>query len=692
MKYIFLFSIIFIFLSCTTPPPPEAVLPLPSDRQLAWHDLEYYAFVHFNMNTFTNMEWGFGDESPELFNPTELDCRQWARVCKEAGMKGIILTAKHHDGFCLWPSEYTEHSVKNSPWKNGEGDVVRELAEACREYGLKFGVYLSPWDRNHPDYGKPEYLTYFRNQLRELLTNYGDVFEVWFDGANGGSGWYGGANEERRIDRKTYYDWENTYKIVRELQPMACLFSDAGPDVRWVGNEEGWAMKTNWAPIRRDEFYPGSPNYVELRTGHEDGTHWVPAEVDVSIRPGWYYHPSEDHKVKTLPHLLDIYYNSIGRNASFLLNFPVDTRGLIHEKDVEQVMKLAGAVKADFANNLALGKRVTATNIRGNSRKYKAGNVTDGDSDTYWATDDNIIESSLEINFRQPTEMNRFMIQEDIRLGQRIKKFKLEALVEGEWQLIASETTIGRKRILRFPNVTATKLRLSIEDAKASPVISNIEVFKAPKVLVEPEILRNKNGLVSIKAFDGGLQIYYTLDGTEPSVNSSLYEKEFKWKEKGVIKAMVADPNSGETSSAVVKEFDVVKERWKVAGEFDLIEETENIFDGNENSAWNIDQKPPVDIVIDLGEHLSLSGFKYLPDQGRWNPGIIFNYEFFVSEDGNSWGNPVSMGEFSNIKNSPIWQEKKFEPITGRFIKLRALSSAEENGRIGLAEFGILTD
>jgi alpha-L-fucosidase len=692
MKYIFLFSIIFIFLSCTTPPPPEPVLPLPSDRQLAWHDLEYYAFVHFNMNTFTNMEWGFGDESPELFNPTELDCRQWARVCKEAGMKGIILTAKHHDGFCLWPSEYTEHSVKNSPWKNGEGDVVRELAEACREYGLKFGVYLSPWDRNHPDYGKPEYLTYFRNQLRELLTNYGDVFEVWFDGANGGSGWYGGANEERRIDRKTYYDWENTYKIVRELQPMACLFSDAGPDVRWVGNEEGWAMKTNWAPIRRDEFYPGSPNYVELRTGHEDGTHWVPAEVDVSIRPGWYYHPSEDHKVKTLPHLLDIYYNSIGRNASFLLNFPVDTRGLIHEKDVEQVMKLAGAVKADFANNLALGKRVTATNIRGNSRKYKAGNVTDGDSDTYWATDDNIIESSLEINFRQPTEMNRFMVQEDIRLGQRIKKFKLEALVEGEWQLIASETTIGRKRILRFPNVTATKLRLSIEDAKASPVISNIEVFKAPKVLVEPEILRNKNGLVSIKAFDGGLQIYYTLDGTEPSVNSSLYEKEFKWKEKGVIKAMVADPNSGETSSAVVKEFDVVKERWKVAGEFDLIEETENIFDGNENSAWNIDQKPPVDIVIDLGEHLSLSGFKYLPDQGRWNPGIIFNYEFFVSEDGNSWGNPVSMGEFSNIKNSPIWQEKKFEPITGRFIKLRALSSAEENGRIGLAEFGILTD
>lgn len=529
MKYLFLFIIVLTLFSCSSPPPPEPVLPLPSERQLAWHELEFYAFVHFNMNTFTNMEWGFGDESPELFNPTELDCRQWARVCKEAGMKGIILTAKHHDGFCLWPSEYTEHSVKNSPWKNGEGDVVRELADACREYGLKFGVYLSPWDRNHPDYGKPEYLTYFRNQLRELLTNYGDVFEVWFDGANGGTGWYGGANEERRIDRKTYYDWENTYKIVRELQPMACLFSDAGPDVRWVGNEEGWAMKTNWAPIRRDEFYPGSPNYTELRTGHEDGTHWVPAEVDVSIRPGWYYHPSEDHKVKTLPHLLDIYYNSIGRNASLLLNFPVDTRGLIHEKDVEQVMKLAEAVKADFATNLAEGKRVTATNSRGNSQKYKAGNVTDGNPDTYWATDDNIIESSLEINFKQPTEMNRFLVQEDIRLGQRIKKFRLEALVEEGWQLIASETTIGRKRILRFPNVTATKLRLTIEEAKASPVISNIEVYHAPKILIEPEIRRNKNGLVSMNAFDEGVEIYYTLDGTEPSITSLLYEKNFEF-------------------------------------------------------------------------------------------------------------------------------------------------------------------
>lgn len=692
MKYLVLPFIILVIFSCTQVTPPEPVLPLPSERQLAWHKLEYYAFVHFNMNTFTNMEWGFGDESPELFNPTELDCRQWARVCKDAGMKGIILTAKHHDGFCLWPSEYTEHSVKNSPWKNGKGDVVQELADACREYGLKFGVYLSPWDRNHPDYGKQEYLTYFRNQLRELLTNYGDVFEVWFDGANGGTGWYGGANEERRIDRETYYDWENTYKIVRELQPMACLFSDAGPDVRWVGNEEGWANSTNWAPLRRDEFYPGSPNYTELRSGHEDGTHWVPAEADVSIRPGWYYHPSEDHKVKTLPHLLDIYYHSIGRNASFLLNFPVDTRGLIHEKDVEQVMKLAEAIKADFTNDLARGKRVTATNIRGNSRKYKAGNINDGDTDTYWATDDNFTESSLEINFRKPTEMNRFLIQEDIRLGQRVKKFKLEALVENTWELVASETTIGYKRILRFPEITATKLRLTIEDSKASPVISNVEVYRAPKVLVEPVIRRNQRGLVTIEAFDEGLDIYYSLNGTTPNTSSEKYKGEFVWKEKGILKAVAVDPASGKESPVTTEVYDVVKEKWKVTGDFALVKETENIFDGNENSAWNINQKLPVDVVIDLGEKLNLTGFNYLPDQGRWNPGIIFNYEFFVSEDGENWGEPVSDGEFSNIKNSPIWQEKVFEPVRGRYIKFRALTVAEENGRAGIAEIGILTE
>jgi alpha-L-fucosidase len=686
---IFLFIIV---ISCKQIAPPASVLPIPTERQLAWHEMEFYAFVHFNMNTFSNMEWGFGDESPELFNPTELDCRQWAKVCKDAGMKGIILTAKHHDGFCLWPSEYTEHSVKNSPWKNGNGDVVSELADACREFDLKLGIYLSPWDRNHASYGTPEYLDYLRNQLSELMTNYGDVFEVWFDGANGGTGYYGGANEERRIDRKTYYDWENTRQIVRDLQPMACMFSDAGPEVRWVGNEEGWAMETNWAPIRKDEFYPGSPNYKDLRTGHENGTHWVPAEVDVSIRPGWYYHPSEDHKVKTLPHLLDIYYNSIGRNASLLINFPVDTRGLIHENDVEQIMKLANAVKADFADNLVLGKNTSSTNIRGKSGKYKAENTIDGNPDTFWSTEDSVLSASLIIDFEVPTEMNRFLVQEDIRLGQRVKKFNLEAFIENEWQKIANETTIGRKRILRFPNITATKLRLNIIDSKACPVISNIEVYKAPKVLVEPKIRRNKSGLLTIHSFDSGLDIYYTLDGANPTKQSIEYSVPFILKEKATIMAMVVDPGTGETSQATLNTFDILKEKWKIVGEFKSLEQAENIFDGDPQTAWTLNNNLPLDFIIDLGEQLNLKGFTYLPDQGRWNPGIIFNFDFHVSSDGKNWGQPVSKGEFPNIKNSPVLQEKLFDTIKGRFIKFRALSPAEENGRVGIAEIGIITE
>ncbi|GAB1450155.1 alpha-L-fucosidase [Draconibacterium sp.] len=664
---------------------------MPADRQLAWHELEYYAFVHFNMNTFTNMEWGLGDESPGLFNPTELDCRQWARVCKEAGMKGIILTAKHHDGFCLWPSVYTEHSVKNSPWKNGKGDVVRELADACKEYGLKLGIYLSPWDRNHADYGKPEYITYFRKQLHELLTNYGEVFEVWFDGANGGTGFYGGANEDRRIDRKTYYDWVNTQEMVRDLQPNACMFSDNGPDVRWVGNEEGWAMETNWAPIRKDEYYPGTPDYKDLRAGQIDGTHWVPSEVDVSIRPGWFYHKAEDHLVKTLPHLLDIYYNSIGRNSSLLINFPVDARGLIHEKDAEQVLKLAEAIRADFAVNLVEGKKITATNVRGDSKRYQAKNVADDNPETSWATEDSIIASSINIDFGGPTEFNRFLVQEDIRFGQRVKVFTLEAFVENEWKQLASQTTIGRKRILRFPNVVATQLRLNIVDSKACPVISNIGVFNAPKVIVEPVIQRNKVGEVSIYGFDTGLDIYYSTDGSNPTTRSLKYTEPFLQNEKSVVKAIVVDPGTGKSSPVSMVQLDVSKENWKLMGKFQNHEQSLVIFDGKPETAWVLNEKPPVEVIIDLGETLNLTGFTYLPDQGRWNPGIINRYEFYIGNDGANWGNPVSEGEFANIKNSPIIQNKEFDLISGRFIKFKALSPAEENGRVGIAELGIIT-
>lgn len=485
MNLRFLFPLLlFTISSCEkSVAPPEPVYPLPTPQQMAWHELEYYAFVHFNMNTFTDMEWGLGGESPSLFNPTELDTYQWAKVAKEAGMKGIILTAKHHDGFCLWPSAYTEHSVKNSPWQNGRGDVIKELKAACDANGLKMGIYLSPWDRNHPDYGRPEYITYYRNQMIELLTNYGEIFEFWVDGANGGDGYYGGANETRNVDRRSYYDWDSTFALAKSLQPNMVSFSDGGPEVRWVGNENGFADRTNWAPLRRAEFAPGVADTKALGRGHMDGTHWVAAECDVSIRPGWYYHASQDDQVKTLDQLLDIYYKSIGRNANLLLNLPVDRRGLVHENDVKALMLLRKTLDETFANDLAKTATIRATNERGND--YAENLITDGRKDTYWATKDEVTQSSIQLTWESPISFNRLLLQEFITLGQRVKSFKVKALVNQEWIEIANETTMGYKRILRLPTTTTSSIQISIEEAKASPTISNIEVYLAT---TEPDV------------------------------------------------------------------------------------------------------------------------------------------------------------------------------------------------------------
>jgi len=472
---IFLYAIVFT--GCDTG-RPKAAGPVPSDNHLEWHRMQYYMFIHFSINTFTDKEWGFGDESPELFNPSKMDVEQWARVAKEAGMSGIVITAKHHDGFCLWPSSYTDHSVENSPYKEGNGDILMELREACDKYGLKMGVYLSPWDRNHPDYGTDQYIRYYRSQLEELLQNYGEIFEVWFDGANGGSGYYGGANEERSVDRKTYYNWTNTWDIVRSLQPGAVMFSDAGPDIRWVGNEKGLASPTNWCMLKRDDFYPGSPNYNQLGEGHMDGTHWVPAEVDVSIRPGWFYHRSEDTLVKSPEKLMEIYYSSIGRNGNLLLNVPPDRRGLINENDIEALMKFRKMFEDEFSNEIAAGKNVNVTDIWSSS--YNGMNITDGNPDSFWTPSDGVLSGTIEIDLVDTLEFNRILIQEYIPLGQHVKNFIVEAIIDGGWEEIAGGTTIGNKVIKKFPLILSDKIRVIITDSKARPAISNIEVYRSP--------------------------------------------------------------------------------------------------------------------------------------------------------------------------------------------------------------------
>lgn len=690
-KVIQLLVILVLMSACESVTAPSAVGPIPTKQQLEWQEMEFYGFLHFNMNTFTNLEWGYGDKDPSLFNPTALDARQWARVAKEAGMKGLIITAKHHDGYCLWPSAYTEHSVKNSPWRDGKGDVIQELAEACREFDLKLGIYLSPWDRNHADYGKPEYLTYFRNQLRELLTNYGDVFEVWFDGANGGDGYYGGANETRRVDKKSYYDWENTRKIIQELQPNAVGFSDAGPEVRWVGNEHGFAYETTWSPLLKDSVYGGMPNYnTKYSMGQENGTHWVPAEADVSIRPGWYYHKSEDDKVKSLQNLLDIYYRSVGQNSTLLLNFPVDTRGLIHENDERQLKKLTAQLALDFKNNLAFESDVAATNVRGNHNKFGAEMLVDSNKETYWATDDEVLEASVTIDFKKEISFNRFLVQEYIALGQRVKEFTLEAEVNGQWELIANHTTIGYKRILRFEKRTATKIRFTIKDAKGCPLISNIEVFDAPVIVDAPEISRAKNGMVTLKTPEAGVDIFYTNDGSEPTINTSKYSTEFLVHEKATIKAFSLDPVSKRKSETSTVNFDISKSNWSVVNKKELRNDKQMIDDNIWTNGSTL--KGNGSVIVDLGASHLIKGFTYTPIQSRWVSKVITHYEFFGSDNGKTW-NVLSEGEFSNIMANPIQQKIEFSKSSKvRFIKLRAKNISNNEDSAIIAELGIISN
>jgi alpha-L-fucosidase len=686
-SFYILIAVFTILTGCATIEPPAPHGPVPSENQMRWQEMEYYAFIHYSLNTYTGQAWGFGDEDIKLFNPTKLDTRQWARICKEAGMKGIILTAKHHSGFCLWPSEYTEYSVKNAPWKDGKGDVVRELADACEEFGLKLGIYISPWDRNHADYGKPEYITYFRNQIREVLTNYGPIFEIWFDGAHGGTGYYGGAYDVRNVDRRTYYDWQPTYKMIRELQPDIVIWNDGGDraDLRWVGTEAGYVGETNWSLL--DSL--GEVTWPMLHYGLENGNAWVPAEVNTSIRPEWFYHPGEDEKVKTLPHLMDTYYNSIGRNGTFLLNFPIMPNGLIHPSDEKAALGLAQAVNEAFAVNLAEKAKAEASNQRGNSGKFGASKAIDNSMDTYWATDDSVTSASMTIDFGKTTAFNRFMAQEYIRLGQRVKSFAVEALVAGEWKEVTSATTIGYKRILRFPTVEATKLRFTITGSKACPVISNIGIYNAPQILTPPTIIRNQAGDVIITPADPESQVYFTLDGSGPNTGSAKYSGPLPTDGKLEVKAIAYEPSSGKSSTISHETFDLPRKDWKIVGIEDI--KANAVLDGDPFTAWHQKNKPlPVDLVIDLGKELTITGFRYHPDMGLWGPGIITDYMFFISSDNKNW-KLVSEGEFSNIKNNPLWQTKTFDTEEARYIKFRALKNTENNNNIGYAEVNIIT-
>lgn len=450
--------------------------PVPSARQQEWAQQEFYLFVHFGPNTFTDLEWGKGSEKEEVFNPTNLDCRQWCRIAKAAGAKGIIITAKHHDGFCLWPSAYSTHTVRESKWKNGKGDVLKMLSEACKAYGLKMGVYLSPWDRNHPQYGTPAYNEVFMNMMKEVVSRYGPFFEFWWDGANGE-----GPNGKKQV-----YNWHAFEQTMRRIAPATAVFSDVGPDIRWVGNEKGIAGKTNWSLLDTAGFTRGlgAPSNQVLNEGEENGKNWLQAECDVSIRPGWFYHAAEDDKVKTPGQLFSLYLQSVGRNASLLLNVPPDRRGLFSLQDSAALMGFKKLREESFAHSLLTEKGVQLTV----NRKNALAALTDGKAGSFVRTEVNDAgAAAVTIRFKEHTPVNCVVLQEPVQLGQRVKSFyiRLEK-TNGSTQDIQG-TTIGRKRIISFPVQEVSTIRIVVTAAKAAPLLSEVNVFHISELLVEKE-------------------------------------------------------------------------------------------------------------------------------------------------------------------------------------------------------------
>lgn len=439
--------VIFICINSVAQPQPQ-----PTPSQLAWHEMEFYLFVHFGMNTFTDKEWGEGTEPETIFNPTNFDSRQWCRIAKAAGAKGIIITAKHHDGFCLWPSKFSRHTVQQSNWKNGKGDVLKELSEACKEYGLKFGVYISPWDRNHPEYGTPQYNEVFVNMIKEIFQNYSPVWELWWDGANGE-----GPNGKKQV-----YDWHRFEQTVRKLSPQTIIFSDIGPDARWCGNEKGFAGATNWNYLDTAGFTRGigAPPTDTLNRGNVNGKNWIPAECDVSIRPGWFYHKDEDDKVKTPEQLFDLYVKSVGRGANLLLNVPPDKKGFISQKDSAALVGFKKLREENFHHNLV------------SSFTTKNGKLLS-------------FQKIIEVRFKEKHPVNCIVLEEAISKGQKIKKFQIKLLDKDNLVKTVDGTTIGRKRMLTFSSVPCTGFLIKIVGGTQIPSIKKIAAYSINEKLIE---------------------------------------------------------------------------------------------------------------------------------------------------------------------------------------------------------------
>ena len=629
MKKIFNFCLLALvpyFIQAQNAPAPYGALP--SERQLKWYEMEMYVLIHYTPTTFQNKEWGYGDADPKIFNPSNFNADQIAKAAVAGNFKGLISVAKHHDGFCLWPTKTTTYSITSSPWKNGKGDMVKEFKEASLRAGLKFGVYLSAWDRNDTRYGSPAYADAYREQLTELMTGYGELFTSWHDGANGGDGYYGGLNEKRMVDRTTYYEWfEKTWPIVRKYQPNAMIFSDVGPDMRWVGNEHGFAAETSWATITPKglDGKPALPGVIDdsnLMTGDRNGELWIPAECDVPQRPGWFYHPDQDNKVKTPDQLFEIYLKSVGRGGGMNLGLAPMPEGILHENDVKSLEAFGRKLTSTFAVNLIDGAKLTASNTRGNDEvNFGVQHLLDDDRYSYWASDDAVRQSRIDVVLPSVRDFDLIRLRENIKLGQRIDSVQVEVERNGEWVRLASATSIGSTRLIKLDQVVrASKLRIHLF-SPVSVALSDLALFKEAK-------------------------------------------EEFKFDAK---------PSHQIDKSA----FQMVEKR-------DL---SNNIFDNNPKTFAEIPLPKNKKIVIDMNQVHELSAISYLPRQDGSKSGIPIKYKIFGSEDGKKW-QEVTTGEFSNIRANPTAQYVSFgKKINARYIQIEVVETLENDAVFSVAEF-----
>ena len=664
---------------------PKPYGPIPTKQQVDWQRMEYYGFVHFGLNTYTDREWGYGDEDPKLFNPSDFEADRIVKLFKNAGMTGVILTAKHHDGFCLWPTKTTTHNISKSPWKNGKGDLVFEFAKACNKNGIKFGTYISPWDRNHKDYAKPGYIKDYYGQIKELLSGkYGQVFEIWFDGANGGDGYYGGAKESRTIP-KDYYNFPAVVKLIRGLQPN-CIIWGAGiyGDARWGGSEAGHVSYPHWSA------------FSEKGTLVKEGKRWVPAEGDTSIRRGWFWHESANNSVKSPNHLLQVWLESVGRGANLILNVPPDKNGHIYPADAEALMGFKELREKLLARDFAIGAKAKASNTRGNSAKFSTKNLFDGNLETYWTIDDNYKDTpSVEITLPQKSTFDMVRLREQIRLGQRVSGFKVYAWENESWKEILDGKTIGNQVILptKGGKVTTDKLKLEITKTLAVPCITELSLLLRPIALALPKIERKENDVHIVS--EGGGTIRYTTDGSDPTDKSSEYKQPIPLPHGGTIKARVFD-NEDNQSAVVANTIGVSKADWKIIDTTAKGSSPQNAIDDNPKTFWhthqNQEQKPPQSFTVDMGSPCMLTAFSYLPRQDGTTNGMTDKYIFEVSPDNQTW-EKVAQGEFSNLRANPIEHTvpiKKVEnPI--RYFRFTGTRAIDKN-HVSAAEISVYSD